>query len=96
MPATIPRTTTNSIDALCRGAGDGFHLALNVIAMLIGFIAIISLANYVFGFAQTHVGVTHALTLQNVFGYINAPFAWLMGAAVHRIAWPLDRFSVNA
>jgi CNT family concentrative nucleoside transporter len=79
MPATVPRTTANSIDALCRGAGDGFHLALNVIAMLIGFIAIISLANYVFGFVQTHVGIAHVLTLQNVFGYINAPFAWLMG-----------------
>ncbi|HSY18571.1 MAG TPA: nucleoside transporter C-terminal domain-containing protein [Candidatus Acidoferrales bacterium] len=79
MPATVPRTTANSIDALCRGAGDGFHLALNVIAMLIGFIAIISLANYVFGFVQTHVGIAHALTLQNIFGYINAPFAWLMG-----------------
>ena len=79
MPATVPRTTANSIDALCRGAGDGFQLALNVIAMLIGFIAIISLANYVFGFVQTHIGMSHVLTLQNIFGYINAPFAWLMG-----------------
>jgi concentrative nucleoside transporter, CNT family len=77
--ALTPRTTANSIDAICRGAGDGFQLALNICAMLIGFIAVISLANYVFGFAQTHVGVAHALTLENVFGYVNAPFAWLMG-----------------
>jgi CNT family concentrative nucleoside transporter len=83
MPATVPRTTANSIDALCRGAGDGFQLALNVIAMLIGFIAVIALANYVFGFVQTHIGVAHALTLQNVFGYVNAPFAWLMGVPAH-------------
>jgi CNT family concentrative nucleoside transporter len=82
MPATVPRTTANSIDALCRGASDGFQLALNVIAMLVGFIAIISLANYVFGWAQLHVGIAHALTLQNIFGYVNAPFAWLMGVPV--------------
>ena len=79
MPATVPRTTANSIDALCRGAGDGFQLALNVIAMLIGFIAVIALANYVFGWVQLHLGMHSAFTLQNVFGYINAPFAWLMG-----------------
>ena len=78
-PAAVPRTTANSIDAICRGAGDGFHLSLNICAMLIGFIAIISLANYVFGWTQLHLGMTHALTLQNVFGWVNAPFAWLMG-----------------
>ena len=80
-PASVPRTTANSIDAICRGAGDGFHLSLNICAMLIGFIAIIALANYVFGYAQSHLGVAAAnvLTLQNVFGWVNAPFAWLMG-----------------
>jgi CNT family concentrative nucleoside transporter len=78
-PATVPRTTANSIDAICRGAGDGFHLALNIIAMLIAFIAIIALANYVVGFPQTHLGVKNPVTLQNIFGWINAPFAWLMG-----------------
>ncbi len=77
--AMTPRTTVNSIDAICRGAGDGFQLSLNICAMLIGFIAIISLANYVFGWTQLHLDVTHALTLQNVFGWVNAPFAWLMG-----------------
>jgi len=78
-PATVPRTTANSVDAICRGAGDGFHLALNIIAMLIAFIAIIALANYVVGFPQTHLGVKNPVTLQNIFGWINAPFAWLMG-----------------
>jgi CNT family concentrative nucleoside transporter len=78
-PATVPRTTANSIDAICRGAGDGFHLALNIIAMLIAFIAIIALANYVVGFPQTHLGVKNPVTLQNIFGWINAPFAFLMG-----------------
>jgi len=78
-PATVPRTTANSIDAICRGAGDGFQLSLNICAMLIAFIAIIALANYIFAFAQTHCGVAQPVTLQNVFGWLNAPFAWLMG-----------------
>jgi CNT family concentrative nucleoside transporter len=78
-PATVPRTTTNSIDAICRGASDGFHLSLNVIAMLIGFIAMIALANYVVTWPQAHLGVSHPATLQTIFGWINAPFAWLMG-----------------
>ncbi len=78
-PATVPRTTANSIDAICRGASDGFHLALNVIAMLIGFIAMIALANYLITWPQTHLGVSHPATLQNIFGWLNAPFAWLMG-----------------
>ncbi len=82
-PATVPRTTANSIDAICRGAGDGFHLALNIIAMLIAFIAIIALANYVVGFPQTHLGVKNPVTLQNLFGWVNAPFAFLMGVPFH-------------
>jgi CNT family concentrative nucleoside transporter len=78
-PATVPRTTTNSIDAICRGASDGFFLSLNVIAMLIGFIAMIALANYLVTWPQTHLGVSHPATLQTIFGWLNAPFAWLMG-----------------
>jgi len=83
MPATVPRTTANSIDAICRGAGDGFHLALNVIAMLIGFIAMIALANFVFTYPQIKMGIAHPATLQTVFGWVNAPFAWLMGVPAH-------------
>jgi CNT family concentrative nucleoside transporter len=78
-PATVPRTTVNSIDAICRGASDGFHLALNVIAMLIAFIAMIALANYLITFPQAHLGVAEPVKLQTIFGWINAPFAWLMG-----------------
>ena len=81
-PATVPRTTANSVDAICRGAGDGFHLSLNIIAMLIAFIAIIALANYVVGFPQAHLGVVHPVTLQNIFGWVNAPFVTLMGVPV--------------
>jgi CNT family concentrative nucleoside transporter len=78
-PATVPRTTANSVDAICRGAGDGSHLALNIIAVLIAFIAIIALANFVLAWPQTHLGVASPISLQNIFGWVNAPFAFLMG-----------------
>jgi CNT family concentrative nucleoside transporter len=82
-PATVPRTTANSIDAICRGAGDGFYLSLNIIAMLIAFIAVIALANYLIAFPQTRFGVVNPVTWQNIFGWLNAPFAFLMGVPVH-------------
>ena len=82
-PATVPRTTANSVDAICRGAGDGFFLSLNICAMLIAFIAVIALANYVLAYPQYHFGVTTPVTMQNIFGWINAPFAWLMGVPWH-------------
>ena len=78
-PAEVPRTTVNSIDALCRGAGDGMTLAINVIAMLIAFIAVVALANFVISYPQSRLGVAHPVNLQMLFGWVNAPFAWLMG-----------------
>jgi CNT family concentrative nucleoside transporter len=78
-PADVPRTTANGIDALCRGASDGMMLAINVIAMLIAFVALVALANYLITFPQSKLGVAAPVTLQNIFGWVNAPFAWLMG-----------------
>ncbi len=82
-PADVPRTTVNSIDALCRGASEGMALAINVIAMLIAFIAVVALANYLFTYPQTKLGVATPVTLQILFGWVNAPFAWLMGVPAH-------------
>jgi len=74
-----PRTTVNSVDALCRGAGDGMTLAINVIAMLIAFIALVALVNFLLSWPQQQFGVEAPVTLQVMLGWINAPFAWLMG-----------------
>jgi CNT family concentrative nucleoside transporter len=82
-PADVPRTTTNSIDALCRGAGDGMMLSINVLAMLIAFIAVVAMANYLITFPQAKLGVANPVTLQMFFGWVNAPFAWLMGVPAH-------------
>jgi CNT family concentrative nucleoside transporter len=78
-PKDPPRTTVNGLDALCRGASDGVMLSINVLAMLIAFVAVVALANFLFGVPQRLAGVGEPLTLQALLGYVNAPFAWLMG-----------------
>lgn len=78
-----PRTTVNSVDALCRGAGDGMTLAINVIAMLIAFIALVALVNFLLIWPQQQLGVAVPVTLQAFLGWLNAPFAWLMGVPAH-------------
>jgi CNT family concentrative nucleoside transporter len=78
-PAQVERTTVNSIDALCRGASDGMVLAINVLAMLISFVAVVALVNFLLGWTQESLGVAKPVSLQTFFGWINAPFAWLIG-----------------
>jgi CNT family concentrative nucleoside transporter len=75
----IERKTINSIDALCQGAGEGVMLSINVLGMLIAFVAMVALLNALFGGLQAAFGAAHPLTLQQVLGWLNAPFAWLMG-----------------
>lgn len=64
---------TNMIDAITHGAGDGFKIAMNILAMLIGFIALIAMTNWVL--AHIH----HSLSLDSIFSMIFYPFAWAMG-----------------
>jgi CNT family concentrative nucleoside transporter len=61
----------NLLDAASRGVTDGLHLALNVGAMLVAFVALIYLANLI-------LGVVH-VDLQTLFGYTLAPVAWILG-----------------
>jgi concentrative nucleoside transporter, CNT family len=75
----VEKLTTNSIDALCRGASEGVALAINVIAMLIAFVAVVALANFLLAWVQGLFSASTPVTLQTIFGWFNAPFAWLMG-----------------
>ncbi len=77
--AKVPRETVNGIDALCQGAADGLKLALNVIAMLIAFVAVIAALNWILAGALSVVGIEMKTPLQAVFGQLNRPFAWLLG-----------------
>jgi concentrative nucleoside transporter, CNT family len=73
------RTATNSIDAICNGAGEGVMLSINVMAMLMAFVAIVALLNGLIVWPQHAFGVAAPLTIQQMLGWVNAPFAWLMG-----------------
>jgi CNT family concentrative nucleoside transporter len=81
-PAEVPRDTTNGLEAMCRGAGEGIMLAINVMAMLIAFVAVVALLNSLLGWGQGWFGVTNPMRLETFFGWINAPFAWLLGVPV--------------
>ena len=73
----LPKSrSTNSIDALCQGASDGMRLSINVIAMLIAFIAVVHLANAILAWVISPMG--WSVTIQEVVGWLNVPFAWLM------------------
>ena len=67
----------NSIDALCQGAADGMRLSINVIAMLIAFIARVYLANALLAWALSWTDWT--ITIQEAVGWLNVPFAFMMG-----------------
>jgi CNT family concentrative nucleoside transporter len=67
----VEMTDVNVIDAAGRGTGEGLHLALNVGAMLISFLALIAMVNALLGVA--------GLSLQQIFGWVFAPVAWAMG-----------------
>jgi len=74
----LPKSrATNSIDALCQGASDGMRLSINVIAMLIAFVALVYMANAILGWALSWTAWN--FTIQEAVGWLNVPFAWLMG-----------------
>jgi CNT family concentrative nucleoside transporter len=68
----------NVIDAAARGAAEGLRLALNVGAMLIAFISLIALVNFILGAAGGVFGF-EGLTLQLLLGYVFAPVAFVIG-----------------
>jgi len=69
----IKSNYTNLVDAISHGASDGFKIAMNVIAMLIGFIALIAMVNWMLGHLY------HGLSLDFIFSKLFYPFAWAMG-----------------
>jgi CNT family concentrative nucleoside transporter len=68
----------NLLGAVARGTTDGLHMALNIAAMLIAFLALIALADGILG------GIHHWITwvpesLEKIFGAVFAPVAWVIG-----------------
>ncbi|MEJ7605327.1 MAG: nucleoside transporter C-terminal domain-containing protein [Bryobacteraceae bacterium] len=63
-------------------AGDGLQLALNIGGMLIAFLALIAMANGILGWFASLPGMGFLpKSLEQIFGFVFAPVAWLMGVA---------------
>jgi CNT family concentrative nucleoside transporter len=70
---------SNVIDAVSHGAADGFKIAMNVIAMLIGFIAVIACIDWVLISIGHLFNPGFNLSLNWIFGKLFYPMAWAMG-----------------
>lgn len=69
---------TNLIDAIAHGATDGFKISMNVLALLLAFIALVAMVNALLGlFPESWVGAP--ITLDWIFGKLFYPIAWCMG-----------------
>jgi CNT family concentrative nucleoside transporter len=74
----VEKTDVNVIDAAGRGTSEGLHLFLNVVAMLISFVALIALTNAILGAVGGWVGLP-GLSLEKILGTLFAPIAWCLG-----------------
>jgi CNT family concentrative nucleoside transporter len=86
----IKKTNANLVDAISHGASDGLKVGLNVVAMLIGFIAIIALVDFVLGkigfglhslgLSLSFIGINlQTLSLNQILGSLFSIFAYAMG-----------------
>ena len=67
----IKQKSTNAMEALGDGATSGLKLAANVAAMLVAFVSLVAMINYLLGFAGT--------SMESILGFIFKPLAWTMG-----------------
>ncbi|MBM4188848.1 MAG: NupC/NupG family nucleoside CNT transporter [Gemmatimonadetes bacterium] len=74
----VQKTDQSVIEAAASGAGQGLQLALNVAAMLMAFIALVALLNFLLGWVGGLVGMPD-LSLQLILGTLLRPLAWVMG-----------------
>ena len=65
----IESEASSSMDALTQGTLQGAQLLLNIVAMLVVFVALVALANFIIA----------PYTLQGILGWALAPLAWLCG-----------------
>lgn len=89
----VKRAHANLLDAISHGAGDGWRVSLNVIAMLIGFIALIALVDGVLGWggrllvqntgwSTNAIGINlESLSLKSILGSVFSLFAYVMGVS---------------
>ncbi|MXZ08060.1 MAG: NupC/NupG family nucleoside CNT transporter [Gemmatimonadetes bacterium] len=80
---SVDEKHANIVDAATNGALDGMKLTLNVVAMLIAFLALVALGDAILGLIGGWIGALLGYnwhwSLAALFGYIFAPFAYLLG-----------------
>lgn len=79
------KTASNVVEAAANGASEGLSLALNVAAMLLAFVALIALLNYLIGLIGSLFGFP-TLSLQWILGKIFSPLAFVMGVPITDIS----------
>ncbi len=84
----IEKTAVNGIEAAATGAADGLKLALNVAGMLLAFIALIAMVDWILkGVFTDLLGITvhggHPINLELILGYVLSPIAWIIGVPWH-------------
>ncbi len=72
----------NLLGAIARGTGDGLHMALNIGAMLIAFLALIALLDGLLGGIHRHVAWFPS-SLEGMLGVLFSPIAWVIGIPWH-------------
>lgn len=80
----LAKTHANLVDAIAAGASEGLKVGLNVIAMLIGFIALIALVDLGLG----HMGALFSypeLSMNTILGKVFSVFAFAMGVPAQDI-----------
>ncbi len=74
---TTDQVYSSSMDAITKGTVQGVELLINIVAMIIVFVAFISILNMILGLFPAVAD--EALTLQRLLGWVMAPVSWLMG-----------------
>jgi concentrative nucleoside transporter, CNT family len=73
----LPREDASSIAAITRGTSEGVQLLIQIVAMLLVFVALVALVNAALGALPAVAGAP--LSLERVLGWVFAPLAWLIG-----------------
>ncbi|MBR1753695.1 NupC/NupG family nucleoside CNT transporter [bacterium] len=90
------KTAVNLVDTIAKGAADGFSVAIKVVGVLLAFVALIAMLNWIFGkFGLMIYNIFHIssfvgldiqnLTLTAIVGKIFSIFAYFMGVPVQDI-----------
>lgn len=85
---TVPKNKlgVNALEAIANGTTDGLKLAVNVAAMLIVFISLIALANYMLSTVGHYTGINEVIASSSTL-YTELTFQYLVGNALSPIAW---------